>query len=301
MAINSIKTLVQKPYFDDFKKEKGFYKILFKEGVGIQTRELNQLQSILQEQIHRLGSYIFKDGSIVYGCNNRLSTSSYSLELDSSYTPLDVSFFEHLKGCFLRNSTSTTTIKVLFVEFVFKEGENTPRPMLVYNLVSGDHPLEDEVFFKLNNKTDTLTTLSVKFVGERYTASYIHIEEGVIFAMGYFLFVTSHRVLISPFTGSPSCSIGFSIDTEIVSATEDENLTDNAYISDYEGYHNTIQFGADRLKYNTLLEIRPLFTDTVFAEVVKVDNFFEFMRVESGTITKQVINPSYDEVEKTMA
>jgi len=42
------------PYFDDFNEIKDFYRILFKPGVSVQTRELNQLQSILQKQIERL-------------------------------------------------------------------------------------------------------------------------------------------------------------------------------------------------------------------------------------------------------
>lgn len=53
------------PYFDDFDRTKGFHRILFKPGVSVQARELNQLQTVLQEQINRLGAHMFKNGSIV--------------------------------------------------------------------------------------------------------------------------------------------------------------------------------------------------------------------------------------------
>ena len=36
------------PYYDDFSEDKKFLKILFRPGYGVQARELNQLQSILQ-------------------------------------------------------------------------------------------------------------------------------------------------------------------------------------------------------------------------------------------------------------
>ena len=57
------------PYFDDFDTNKDFYKVLFRPGVAVQTRELNQLQSILQNQIERFGEHVFKRGTIVDGCD----------------------------------------------------------------------------------------------------------------------------------------------------------------------------------------------------------------------------------------
>jgi hypothetical protein len=57
------------PYFDDFNQAKDFYKVLFKPGVAVQTRELNQLQTLLQSQIERFGDHVFKSGTIVSGVN----------------------------------------------------------------------------------------------------------------------------------------------------------------------------------------------------------------------------------------
>lgn len=66
----SIKTdLSNKPYNDDFSTDKKFYKILFQPGVSTQVRELNQLQSILQNQVEKFGDVIFRKGSIIDGCN----------------------------------------------------------------------------------------------------------------------------------------------------------------------------------------------------------------------------------------
>lgn len=57
------------PYFDDYSQEKDFYKILFQPGVAVQARELNQLQTILQQQIEKFGDNIFRRGTIIEGCS----------------------------------------------------------------------------------------------------------------------------------------------------------------------------------------------------------------------------------------
>ena len=56
------------PYFDDFDSKKDFYKVLFQPGVAVQARELNQLQSILQNQIEKFGDNVYKRGTIIDGC-----------------------------------------------------------------------------------------------------------------------------------------------------------------------------------------------------------------------------------------
>ena len=53
------------PYFDDFDSEKNYYKVLFRPGQAIQSRELTTLQSILQDQIESIGRYNFKQGQQV--------------------------------------------------------------------------------------------------------------------------------------------------------------------------------------------------------------------------------------------
>lgn len=57
------------PYFDDYSDQKDYYKILFRPGTAVQTRELNQLQTMLQKQVERFGDNIFKRGTIIDGCD----------------------------------------------------------------------------------------------------------------------------------------------------------------------------------------------------------------------------------------
>lgn len=57
------------PYFDDYDETKDYYKILFRPGVSVQVREMNQLQTMLQKQVERFGDNIFKRGTIIDGCD----------------------------------------------------------------------------------------------------------------------------------------------------------------------------------------------------------------------------------------
>ena len=53
------------PYYDDFNKDKNFYRVLFRPGFPIQARELTTMQSIMQNQVERRCSHLFKDGAMV--------------------------------------------------------------------------------------------------------------------------------------------------------------------------------------------------------------------------------------------
>lgn len=67
----AIKTYDASPYFDDFNtsklEDKNYLRILFKPGVSVQVRELNQIQSILQSQIDKFGRSVYKEGAILDG------------------------------------------------------------------------------------------------------------------------------------------------------------------------------------------------------------------------------------------
>ena len=76
-------TTPNKPYFDDFNDLKGYLKVLFKPGYSVQTRELNQLQSIIQNQLGILANSIFKEGSPIKGGAINISSSiNYTKMLD---------------------------------------------------------------------------------------------------------------------------------------------------------------------------------------------------------------------------
>ena len=95
------------PYYDDFDENKNFNRILFKPAVPLQARELTQLQSILQNQIERFGSHIFKEGSIIKGCNFNFDTKlKYAKINDKDTNNQDVVMSLFGRGDFARNQAN---------------------------------------------------------------------------------------------------------------------------------------------------------------------------------------------------
>ena len=62
---------------DDFRDSDNFHRILFNSGRALQARELTQMQTIIQTEIQRLGSNIFKEGGKVDGGNVTLNNIEF--------------------------------------------------------------------------------------------------------------------------------------------------------------------------------------------------------------------------------
>ena len=94
-------------YFDDllFKDsnqktplDKNYLRILFKPGYSVQVRELNQLQSILQSQIDRFGSSVYREGTAVTGGNCTFDTNikTVDVEINENYDISRLPTIQHL-------------------------------------------------------------------------------------------------------------------------------------------------------------------------------------------------------------
>lgn len=79
------------PYVDDFQtpidggktpEERNYLRILYKPGVSVQARELNQMQSMLQSQIDSLGRASFEDGAAVVGGEKQFDDAIYAVDID---------------------------------------------------------------------------------------------------------------------------------------------------------------------------------------------------------------------------
>ena len=62
MATNLTNSTFSSTYKDDFRDSDGYHRILFNTGRALQARELTQIQTILQNQVSRMGNNIFKEG-----------------------------------------------------------------------------------------------------------------------------------------------------------------------------------------------------------------------------------------------
>ena len=59
MATTFTETTLSTTYKDDFRDSDNYHRILFNSGVGLQARELTQLQTILQKQIELFVDKVF--------------------------------------------------------------------------------------------------------------------------------------------------------------------------------------------------------------------------------------------------
>jgi hypothetical protein len=186
----SIQTdLSTSPYFDDYNEQKDFYKILFRPGVAVQARELNQLQTLLQKQIERFGNNIFKQGTIIDGCSiayhsdmkyvkirdiqtdsvpvNVESYKGYRIKNSNNITPLEASIIETAIGF----ESTRPDLNTLFVRYIKSgtktggpaEGQSTFEPNEILTVYSPDNKIEK---ININEKssgfssTDSVVVLS---------------------------------------------------------------------------------------------------------------------------------------------
>ena len=121
------------PYFDDFDSKKDFYKVLFQPGVAVQARELNQLQSILQNQIEKFGDNVFKRGTIIDGCTitkhenvpyikiNDLTTDGLQIDItlyNNRYVRNSANVEAHIKKTVSGLQSRSPDLNTLFVNYI---------------------------------------------------------------------------------------------------------------------------------------------------------------------------------------
>jgi hypothetical protein len=156
MAVNTSTS----PYFDDYSEDKNFHRVLFKPGVAVQGRELTQSQTILQNQIKRVGDYLFTDGTKVTGHNPTVNLDSRTIRLNtvtSQGAALDVGL---LLNTYVVGSKSDI---IGYVEFVFEKDNPDigDAPSVVISLKKfnttneGMYP-EKEILYFYNSYTDAL-------------------------------------------------------------------------------------------------------------------------------------------------
>ena len=290
------------PYYDDFDSSKNFLKVLFKPGFPVQSRELNSLQSILQNQVEDFGSHIFKEGSMVVPGNATFDDQYYSVKLNDTQFGVDLSFYiDKLVGKVITGQSSGTTAKVVRVVFP-KESSTIDNITLYVKYINSDEnfafePFRDgETLSCVENVTYGNTTINsgttfASIIATDATAigSSASIDSGIYFIRGYFVEVSKQTIILDYYTNTPSYRVGLTITESLVSAKDDDSLFDNA-----KGFTNYASPGADRLKISLTLSKKSLDDN-------KDTNFVELFRVKNGKIQKVTAKTSYNQIRDYLA
>jgi len=271
------------PYYDDFDEDKKFLRVLFKPGKAVQSRELTQLQTILQKQVERFGDHIFQNGSVVSGGQTFLQDATF-LKLDTNFSGVSVNVNAFVGATIVDNiSVPTKRAEVLKV-FDTDPGTGDPKTLLVKQIfgtfVDGDTISTFET-------DQTFANVSASGVG---TGQVFSVSEGVFYYDGFFLKNDPQTVATSKYSkATANARIGFEVTESLVQSFNDTSLLDPAQeASNYQAP------GADRYKIDLVLSTRSIVSE----DDVK---FIELARVENGILTRYVQFPLYSVLEDTLA
>jgi len=290
------------PYFDDFNANNDYYKVLFKPAYPVQARELNNLQSILQNQVEKLGQHFFKDGAKVIPGNTSFNTTYYAVELEDRYLGIPLSdYINQVKGSKITGLTSGVTAVVDKV--LLNRDSEKGRYTLYVNYVGSDSTNNSSLTFLdnelLSSNEDILSANTVIPPGEAFAStgvtgansigSSFSISNGVYFARGNFVTVQDETILLDQYSNTPSYRIGLFLNEQIINSDIDPNLNDNA-----RGFTNFAAPGADRFKITTSLFKKAL-------DDYDDNNFIELATIENGILKSQKEPTEYNILQDELA
>ena len=291
------------PYFDDFDAEKNFYKVLFNPGKPVQARELNNIQSILQNQIESFGSHIFKEGSVVIPGNLTYDPQFNAVKLNATNFGVNISLYINqflgkkitgqisgvtgvVQKIEIPDSINNIEYITLYVKYI-DSGENfTITPFQDgESLSSNENVVYGNTTIVSGNPFASLISTEATSVG-----SAVSIDTGIYFVRGTFVNVSKQTIILDYYTNTPSYRIGLKVSEEIITAKEDESLYDNA-----KGFTNYAAPGADRFKIGLSLTKKTI--DSVDTDV----DFIELLRIDAGQVKKLNINTEYSLIKDYLA
>jgi len=270
------------PYFDDFNRDNEYYRVLFKPGLPVQSRELTTLQSILQNQIEQFGKHFFKEGSKIIPGNLTYDNEYYAVEIEPTSSGIDVGLYlNQLVGKQIRGLSSgvTATVRKVLSSADSERGTNT-----LYIQYRGSNSTNQSIR-EFSNAEQLVCTSLIRFglrsipanqpfattISSNATsiASAMSVGDGVYFVRGTFVEIQNQTILLDQYSPNPSYRVGFDVVERIVTADEDPKLNDNA-----QGFSNYTAPGADRLKISLFLSKKPLesFEDKDFVEIARVED-----------------------------
>jgi len=290
------------PYYDDFDKDKNFYKVLFRPGFPIQARELTTMQSIMQNQVENVGSHLFKDGAMVIPGQVGYDLNVDAIMLQESFLGADVELYRtQLEGKIIEGLTSGVKAKVLF-SVSSLESDKGYITLYIKYIESGGEENTDQTFSNneqlITDKEITFGTTLIEIgspfaqllpTGAIQTGSAAYVQAGVYFIRGFFVDVPYQYILLDQYGTTPQYRVGLEILESIITPEDDLSLNDNA-----AGTSNYAAPGAHRFRITTNL-IKKLLDDEADKD------FIELLRINGDKIEKLVDRSAYDELEKSLA
>ena len=297
MALN----LNVSPYYDDFDDTKNFNRVLFRPGYAVQARELTQLQTLLQSQIGKFGDHIFKNGSVVKGCEFKLDSERAFVKI------ADAGVENNLLANYVGDTVTgaTTGITAVIIDTATGTEAESPNLKTLYlRYTSGDG--ETTAVHFSGGETLTVTSTNAGRNGDTFVvdstydeaepinsywgiSSALTVEDGIVYLDGKFVNHTTQTIILSKYSNYPTVKVGFEIVESTISPEDDQTLLDPA-----QGSFNYAAPGADRYQVSTtLVAYEP--TDTI------PSTFNQLVDIVSGSVQRVYTTNIYGELGKNMA
>lgn len=285
-----------KPYYNDYDVNKNYHRIMFAPGRPVQARELTQLQSILQEQVKRLGDFVLDNGSMVIPGHVFFDSNVHYVSLESTYGG---NLADEVVESYVGKTLSGGTSKVkAYCIAVTKSSGTKPATLFVKYTASGEaasEELENPKKFTKEVIVAEGITEPVKTLGaDGGIGSVCHVKEGIYYVNGYFVQVSDQSIVVS-FDSKPTCRVGLRVDEFFVGPEDDVTLYDNS-----RGFINRSAPGADRYQIVLTLSSRGLFSEDI-GETENNIKFIDLLHLKNGTIQYKVEFAKMGEMEKTLA
>lgn len=287
------------PYFNDYDESKNFHSVAFKPSIAVQVREMNQLQTLLQEQITRFGDNVLKEGTIVKGCAfSYIKKYAYVkvLDLQTDGQPVNISMYRGM-----RLQGMTTGVTAVVEDTIDGLQSQLPDLNTIYLKYISSGTNNEKVFSSTENirainpntnlEVGVLTVAGLvdpESVGFGYG---VKVSDGIVYQKGYFIRVAPQSIVVSKYTHLPNAMrVGFIINESIVDVYADSSLYDNAI-----GSENENAPGADRLV------LTPQLIALTTAEAALADNFFALIEYEDGAPVRTRFRTEYNVIGDEMA
>jgi len=274
------------PYYDDFNESKKFHRILFRPAFAVQARELTQSQTILQNQIEKLGDHFFEKGAMVIPGEIGYDLNYYAVKLTSIDSTNTLADFKD--GTVLTGSTSGITATV--VNRVATDGTDPDTLYVKYSKSGGNNKnqfsfTDGETLTGVNSDTTAVSCI----VNTTAIGSAAEVQAGTYYINGFLVTVANQRIILDKYTNTPSYRVGLLVTESFVTPSNDTTLNDNA-----QGVSNTNAPGAHRFKIDLTLQKKAV-------GAVDDANFVELLRLQNGQLQNQVRTTEYSILEDTLA
>ena len=291
--------LSRSPYFDDYDPNKNFYRILYRPSVAVQTRELNQMQTILQDQIDKFGSHIFTEGSVVDGCSFTFDQNYTYVKINDNYANGSAFTISDFSNNYVYNSNG---LKALIVDTIagFESQDPDLNTLYIKYINTGTFTNGAQQTAFANADVLTVATSANISIGNVTVATVANstgsgyaftTSTGTIFQKGFFVTVQPQTMVIDKYSNSPNnISVGFNTIENIITPEADTSLLDNA-----AGAPNYSAPGAHRLQLVPTLITRQ--TD----QIANNESFFSLVDFQAGVPVTIRNTAQYNILNKQLA